>query len=334
MIALGVQTWSTDVAAVERFWRVADELGYARITYGDGLWGFTHDGWTMLGALALATRQARIGPAVTYAFDPAAHHPSWLAKRAVTVDHLSRGRLDLRLAVGAGDAATRAAWERHGIRYPDGRARVAALEAAVDVLDRLLRGEAVDTSGPFGRLHQARLEPRPIQQPRPPLWIAAMRPQALALTARRADGWEASYVTPAIFATLGARLDALLAIEGRAPRAVRRSVEVDVIVAASPAEREVWIQRFAAERGDAAALLDTALVGDPEAVANRILAYAAAGASSREPSARRPASEQIRLLTGELEQGAKSIDASGRGLVGDRLAGRQEQPRAHVGAPG
>ena len=40
-----------------------------------------------------------------------------------------------------------------------------------------------------------------------------MRPQALALTARRADGWEASYVTPETFATLGARLDALLATE-------------------------------------------------------------------------------------------------------------------------
>jgi alkanesulfonate monooxygenase SsuD/methylene tetrahydromethanopterin reductase-like flavin-dependent oxidoreductase (luciferase family) len=234
----------------------------------------------MLGALALATRQARIGPAVTYAFDPAAHHPSWLAKRAVTVDHLSRGRLDLRLAVGAGDAETRVAWERHGIRYPAGRQRVAALEAAVDVLDRLLRGETVNASGPFGRLRNACLEPRPIQHPRPPLWIAAMRPQALALTARRADGWEASYVTPATFATLGARLDALLAIEGRAPRAVRRSVEVDVIIADSPAECEGWIQRFAAERGgDAAALLETALVGDPEAVASRILAYAGAGAT-------------------------------------------------------
>jgi alkanesulfonate monooxygenase SsuD/methylene tetrahydromethanopterin reductase-like flavin-dependent oxidoreductase (luciferase family) len=280
VIALGVQTWSTDVAVVERFWRIADELGYARITYGDGLWGFTHDGWTMLGALALATRHARIGPAVTYAFDPAAHHPSWLAKRAITVDHLSRGRLDLRLAVGASDAETRAAWERHGIRYPDGRGRLAALEVAVDVLDRLLRGETVNTSGPFGRLRDACLEPRPIQQPRPPLWIAAMRPQALALTARRADGWEASYVTPEIFATLSARLDALLATEGRAPRALRRSVEVDVIVADSPAERERWIQRFAAERGDAAvALLPTALVGDPEAVAARILAYAEAGAT-------------------------------------------------------
>ena len=280
MIALGVQTWSTDVAAVERFWRVADDLGYARITYGDGLWSFTHDGWTMLGALALATRHARLGPAVTYAFDPAAHHPSWLAKRAITVDHLSGGRLDLRLAVGAGDADTRAAWERHGIRYPDGRVRVAALDAAVDVLDRLLRGQTVSAHGPFGTLHEARVQPRPLQQPRPPIWIAAMRPRALALTARRADGWEASYVSPTAFGRLSARVDGWLAQEGRAPQALRRSIEVDVIVAASPAERETWIRRFCAERGrDAAALLDTALVGDAETVAARILDYAAAGAT-------------------------------------------------------
>ena len=277
------------------------------------------------------------------------------------MDHLSRGRLDLRLAVGASDAETRAAWERHGIRYPDGRARVAALEAAVEVLDHLLRGETVDTSGPFGRLHQACLEPRPIQQPRPPLWIAAMRPQALALTARRADGWEASYVNPETFATLGARLDALLATEGRAPRAVRRSVEVDVIVADSPAECRMWIQRFAAERGSAAAaLLPTALVGDPEAIAARILAYAGAGATdlmlgfvdfpattmleliarevvprlARAVGSGLPPQSRMRLLTGELEQGAKSIGAGGRRLVGDRLAGRQEKPRARVGAPG
>ncbi len=101
MLAIGVQTWGTDVAALRHYWTVADELGYARITYGDGLGGWTHDGWTMLGALAGLTRRARIGPAVTYAFDASSHHPSWLAKRAVTVDHLSGGRLDLRLAVGA-----------------------------------------------------------------------------------------------------------------------------------------------------------------------------------------------------------------------------------------
>src|SRR5260221_675426 len=78
--------------------------------YGEGLGAWTRDGGPMLGALAALTRRARIGPAVTYAFDPSSHHPAWLAKRAVAVDHLSRGRLDLRLAVGAEDAAAARSW--------------------------------------------------------------------------------------------------------------------------------------------------------------------------------------------------------------------------------
>jgi alkanesulfonate monooxygenase SsuD/methylene tetrahydromethanopterin reductase-like flavin-dependent oxidoreductase (luciferase family) len=281
VISLGVQTWSTDVAAVERYWRAADELGYARITYGDGLWDFTHDGWTMLGALAAVTRRARLGPAVTYAFDPAAHHPSWLAKRAVTVDHLSGGRLDLRVAVGAGDAATAAAWERHGIRYPAGGARVAALDEALAIVGALWRGESVDADGPVFRLRGARVDPRPLQRPGPPVWIAAMGGRALALTARRADGWEASYVTPVDFAARSARLDALLAAAGRRAGDVRRSVETDVILTGSRAEQEAWTGRFRAQRGGHAAdaVLDTALVGDADAVAARVVEYASAGAT-------------------------------------------------------
>jgi alkanesulfonate monooxygenase SsuD/methylene tetrahydromethanopterin reductase-like flavin-dependent oxidoreductase (luciferase family) len=281
VIALGVQTWSTDVAAVERYWRAADELGYARITYGDGLWDFTHDGWTMLGALAAVTRRARIGPAVTYAFDVAAHHPAWLAKRAVAVDHLSGGRLDLRLAVGAGDAATRAAWERHGIRYPPAADRVVALQEAIAAVTALWRGERVDVAGRAFTLRGARLAPPPVQRPGPPVWVAAMGPRALALTARRADGWEASYVTPAAFAALAGRLDALLAAAGRPAAAVRRSVELDVVLTGSRAEQEAWTRRFAAERGVQPhhAIVQTALAGDAETVAARIGAYAAAGAT-------------------------------------------------------
>jgi alkanesulfonate monooxygenase SsuD/methylene tetrahydromethanopterin reductase-like flavin-dependent oxidoreductase (luciferase family) len=64
VIGVGVQTWGTDVTALPRYWRLADELGYTRVTYGDGLGAWTHDGWTALGAMALVTRHARIGPAV------------------------------------------------------------------------------------------------------------------------------------------------------------------------------------------------------------------------------------------------------------------------------
>jgi alkanesulfonate monooxygenase SsuD/methylene tetrahydromethanopterin reductase-like flavin-dependent oxidoreductase (luciferase family) len=281
VIAVGVQTWSTDVVAVERYWRAADEQGFARITYGDGLWDFTHDGWTMLGALAAVTRHARIGPAVTYAFGPAAHHPAWLAKRAVAVDHLSGGRLDLRLAVGAADAGTASAWERYGVGYPTAGERLSALDETLGIVRALWRGEIVDAEGPRFRLRGARLEPPPLQRPGPPVWIAAMRPRALSLTARRADGWEASYVTPTGFAALSARLDALLAAAGRRPDELRRSVEVDVILVGSDPERQAWTRRFCAERRVAAghAVLDTALVGDAEEVAGRLVEYADAGAT-------------------------------------------------------
>ena len=97
---------------------------------------------------------------MTYAFDPAAHHPSWLAKRAVTVDHLSGGRLDLRLAVGAEDAGD-------GARA--GGATASAIPRPRDA-DRHARGErsrivrgAVDaatpstTAGTRYRLRGARL---------------------------------------------------------------------------------------------------------------------------------------------------------------------------------
>jgi alkanesulfonate monooxygenase SsuD/methylene tetrahydromethanopterin reductase-like flavin-dependent oxidoreductase (luciferase family) len=281
MIAIGVQTWGTDVAALRRYWAAADELGYARITYGDGLWDWTHDGWTLLGVLAADTRRARIGPAVTYAFAPEAHHPSWLAKRAVAVDHVSGGRLDLRLGIGAGDASTAAAWQRHGIPYPDGAERVRRLELAIGVMRALWAGEAVDFAGADVRLSGARIGPAPVQHSGPPVWIAAMNPRALELVARAADGWEGSFVTPAMLAAAGATLDALLLRAGRRPQSLRRSVELDAFAVDPARDRDAWLERFRTARGlpPRHAIVEAVLAGDAGALVERIGAYASAGAT-------------------------------------------------------
>ncbi|MGH7390994.1 MAG: LLM class flavin-dependent oxidoreductase [Candidatus Rokuibacteriota bacterium] len=282
MLTVGVQTWGTDVAALERYWRVADELGYARITYGDGLGGWTHDGWTMLGALAVLTRRARIGPAVTYAFDPSSHHPSWLAKRAVAVDHLSGGRLDLRLAVGAEDADAARTWSAHGIRYPPAAARIETLEESVRIVRGLWQTDhGLDHRGPRYELSGARLGAPPVQRPGPPIWIAAMGPRALALTARCADAWEASYVPPADFATRWQRLSALLRAEGRGAGPFRRSVELDAIVTEAGEPLDPPMARFCTDRDidRAHPLLGTVLAGDGAAISGRMAAYEAAGAT-------------------------------------------------------
>jgi alkanesulfonate monooxygenase SsuD/methylene tetrahydromethanopterin reductase-like flavin-dependent oxidoreductase (luciferase family) len=278
MLAIGVQTWGTDVAALRRYWAAADALGYARVTYGDGLWEWTHDGWTMLAALALDTRRCRIGPAVTYAFDAAAHHPSWLAKRAVAIDHLSGGRLDLRFAVGAEAPEAAAAWRRHGIEYPAPSARLARLEATIDAIRRLWAGEAVTSS--LG-LQQARLEPRPVQRPGPPVWIAAVADRALGAAGRCADGWEASFLDPAAFAKAAARVTAAAQDAGRRPESIRRSVEIDAVIVESRAEGERAVDRFRGQRsiGRDHALLEAALLGDADSIVERASRYARAGAT-------------------------------------------------------
>lgn len=278
-IAIGVQTWGTDLSALRRYWTAAERLGYERITYGDGLWAWTHDGWVTLGALALLTHRIRIGPAVTYCFDPSSRHPSWLAKAAVAVDHLSNGRLDLRLGVGAEDPGAAEFWRGHGIPYPEAGDRVACVEEGIQVMSALFAEESVDFTGRFFNLKGAVLAPKPIQRPRPPIWLAAMGSRALSVVARRCEGWEASYLTPAAFAGRWERLRILLAQEGRAPDTLRRSVEVDVIVARDRAEVGRWRQRFCAARGVASdhPLLEAVLAGAPEAVRDRIAEYCVVG---------------------------------------------------------
>jgi alkanesulfonate monooxygenase SsuD/methylene tetrahydromethanopterin reductase-like flavin-dependent oxidoreductase (luciferase family) len=278
MIAVGVQTWGIDVGALDEYWAAADQLGYARLTYGDGLSRFTHDGWTMLGALAGRTRRVRVGPAVTYGFHPSTHHPSWLAKRAVTVDHLSRGRLDLRLGVGAEDPRTAAMWRSHGIAYPAARERIGRLEETVEIVRALWRGTSLTRQGRVA-MSGARLEPGPVQRPGPPIWIAAVRPHALGLVARAADGWEASYVTPQTFAAMWTALERRLAERGRAARDLRRSVELDVVLCASPQQADRALEDFCAARGIARGhtVAESVLAGEGQAVAGRIREYAAAG---------------------------------------------------------
>jgi alkanesulfonate monooxygenase SsuD/methylene tetrahydromethanopterin reductase-like flavin-dependent oxidoreductase (luciferase family) len=279
VLTLGVQTWGTDLAALQRYWAAAEALGYDRVVYGDGLWPWTFDGWTMLGALAAQTRRVRIGPAVTYAVDPSSHHPSWLAKRATTVDHLSNGRLDLRLGIGADDKTTREAWESHGIPYPRHPERVARVEEAVDVIRALWQGGPVDRRGLFSNLSGALGGPPPVQRPGPPVWIAAMSGAALLLVARQADGWEASYLSPAAFVERWQRLRRLLAAKRRDPESVRRSIEVDVVLGRSPADAARSLDRFCTARGIDShhALVATVLAGDATEVAEGARAYEAAG---------------------------------------------------------
>jgi alkanesulfonate monooxygenase SsuD/methylene tetrahydromethanopterin reductase-like flavin-dependent oxidoreductase (luciferase family) len=170
-------------------------------------------------------------------------------------------------------------WTRHGIAYPAAPARVAMVEEAVAVVRALWTGARVDHAGPHWRLTGARVGPAPVQRPGPPVWIAAMKPLALAAAARCADGWEASYLTPAAFAERWALVREHVSGCGRSVTAFRRSVELDVVL--TPTARTVAgaLEAFCRDRGIGRdhPLVETVLAGDAAAVAARIADYTAAG---------------------------------------------------------
>jgi F420-dependent oxidoreductase-like protein len=203
--------------------RFAEELGY------DGAWGFDHfqpmygdgpgncfEGMTVLAALAALTTRIRLGllvTGVTY------RHPSVLAAQAVTVDHASHGRLELALGAAWFEAEHRAL----GIEFPATGERFDRLEDALEVVTRLMTGERVSFAGRHAHLDGARLLPKPVQQPRPPLWIGGTGPRrTLPIAARWADVWHA-YGSPASLREPSARIDRLAEAAGRDPRAITRA---------------------------------------------------------------------------------------------------------------
>ncbi|HEX7471931.1 MAG TPA: LLM class flavin-dependent oxidoreductase [Candidatus Limnocylindrales bacterium] len=140
------------------------------------------EAWTLLAALAMKTSRIRLGVLVS---SNTFRHPALLAKEAVTVDHVSGGRLILGIGTGWHEDEHR----RFGIDLPPVGERVDRLEEAIVLIRSLMSQERTTFEGRHYRLDDAPFEPRPVQ-PHIPLLIAAHRPRMLRLAARYADQWD------------------------------------------------------------------------------------------------------------------------------------------------
>jgi alkanesulfonate monooxygenase SsuD/methylene tetrahydromethanopterin reductase-like flavin-dependent oxidoreductase (luciferase family) len=181
------------------------------------------EAWTTLAAIAARTTTIRLGTAIT---NVALRNAGMLAKQAITVDQISGGRLEMGVGAGFYESEQRML----GIAYPDARGRAMRLREAVQVLDMGLRGEPVTLEGEYWKLDRLPMTPGPLQQPRPPLWIAASRSISLVTAAEFADvlmtmgdeGDPESTTVPKVRDRL-ARFDELVTEAGRAPRDLRRA---------------------------------------------------------------------------------------------------------------
>ncbi len=182
--------------------------------------------WTLLAALAARTTTIRVGTLVTSIIY---RNPALLARQALTVDHISQGRLEL----GIGATTPRdVSHGMTGVKVWDVGERVGRFRETIEIVDQMLRNEVTTYQGHYYQIDAAEMHPAPIQKPRPPLTIAAHGPKTLKIAATYGDSWSTYAGGPSAREELEItrqRNDMLneLAIDvGRDPNTITRSLAV------------------------------------------------------------------------------------------------------------
>jgi alkanesulfonate monooxygenase SsuD/methylene tetrahydromethanopterin reductase-like flavin-dependent oxidoreductase (luciferase family) len=231
-VRIGVLLLPTDPwpETLERVRRI-ELLGY------DHVWTYDHLSWRRyrdrpwhaavpwLTGVAAATERIRLGTMVA---SPNFRHPVTLAKDAMTLDHVSGGRLTL--GIGAGGSG----FDATVLGGPplSAKERSSRFAEFTALLDRLLREPVTDHHGDHYTVQGARTIPGCVQQPRLPIAVAAAGPRGLALAARHADAWitygdpdeqrRSATDTDAAAREQSARLDEACALVGRDPSSIDR----------------------------------------------------------------------------------------------------------------
>jgi F420-dependent oxidoreductase-like protein len=179
------------------------------------------EAWSLLAALAATTGRLRFGTMVS---SNTFRHPSVLAKTIATIDRISGGRLEIGIGAGWHEREH----EAFGIELPPLPERFDRLDETFTILDGLLRNETFSFDGPFHRLVEAKVAPRPVQTPRPPFLIGGAGPRrTIPLAAKWADQWNyPDYVRdPAAFRASHSRLLEACEEIGRDPSEIEVSVQ-------------------------------------------------------------------------------------------------------------
>jgi F420-dependent oxidoreductase-like protein len=219
----------TTFEAMLDVWRAADELPIF-----ESAWTFDHmqpiseggalgpclEGWITTAALAQATSRIRVGVLVT---GNVYRHPAVLAKMACTLDVISGGRLEFGLGAGWHEPECAA----YGIDLPPLAERFDRLEEAIEMITTLMVDDVAEFTGRHYRLTHARCEPKPVQQPHPPIVVGgAGERRTLRIVARWADHWNLPNGDVGLFVAKRDVLRQHCADLGRDPTEITTSVQV------------------------------------------------------------------------------------------------------------
>jgi probable F420-dependent oxidoreductase len=251
--------------------------------------------WSVLAALAEATRLVELGTLVTC---NSFRNPAVLAKTATTADEISNGRVIL----GIGAGWNKAEYDAYGLPFDH---RVDRIEEALQIIRPLLREGYVDFAGQYYQARNCENLPRGPRPQGPPLLVGAEGPRMLRLTAQYGDAWNIGYMAgPETMAEPFARLAAACREVGRDPATIGITAFIGL-----------W---FPDLQGRKPTVFDTPLTGTPQEIATAMRGYAAMGVEhimfQYEPysdEARARLAEALRLYRAEDEHAASTPAAAG-----------------------
>lgn len=170
-----------DVKLIREFLPRAEELGYDSLWVQEQIIGNVPilEPVTLLTYAAALTSKARLGTSVLLTV---IRNPVQLAKSLASLDQLSNGRLIVGVGIGGPhvpEAVFGVSGERRGRRFVE----------TVEVMKALWTRPQATVAGEFWHFENVPMEPKPAQQPHPPVWFGAREPIALKRAVRLGDGW-------------------------------------------------------------------------------------------------------------------------------------------------
>jgi F420-dependent oxidoreductase-like protein len=303
-IRFGMQTapQNTTWQELRATWKLIDSLGY------DTAWTFDHffpilsdpsgpcfEGWISLAALVAETSRVQAGVLVT---GNTYRHPAVLAKMAATLDHVSGGRL----IMGMGAAWFEMEHNAYGVPFHTTAERIHRLDEAAEIIKRLWSEKQVTFEGRYYQLKDAYCEPKPLQQPRPPIMIGGSGEKlTLRVVASHADQWN-TFGSPGLFRHKIEVLREHCAAVDRNFDGIEVSWAGAALVTDSRDEKDELLRRFAAAFGITPEQYELgALVGSPSEVRDRIAQFIDVGVTHFIPIANTPFNhESIRRFAEEV----------------------------------
>jgi F420-dependent oxidoreductase-like protein len=290
------QGWRLDLAGIAPADQWSTMLGFAQhVDAGpwESMWVYdhfhtvpvpteeaTHEAWTLMAALAVATSRVRLGQMCTCM---SYRNPAYLAKVAATVDLISGGRLEM----GIGGGWYEHEWRAYGYGFPTAGERLGRLDEGVQIMRQMWSTGSATLQGKHFQVDDARCWPLPLQEGGIPLWVAGGGEKKTLRTAAQYASYTNFDTNPEVFERKSRILEEHCREVGRDFGDITRTGDYNVVIGATEADvrdRLAWIRSHYAPlvpadelEGTVRNYSESPLVGTPEQIVERLKEAGALG---------------------------------------------------------